>query len=193
MFNVTGLPVPPPYVRPTDVITEVKNKDVSVRSLEMPDAGGNLLGTEVTINTGSGDDNVHIYKDRQGRTVADINGELYGFKFGRVPEYNLLTINTGAGNDNVKIDDDVDVMAFINTGDDDDSVSTGGSTFPRVRAGNGNDTVRLGKKGGHAYGENGDDHLISGDGHLMSHLHGGAGDNRLTYRSMTQVYLDKYR
>ncbi len=180
---------PVAYSPPRQYYSEEIYKDVTIERRPFMRQDGHLFHADITLTTTCKDDQVTIKKDKEGAHVAIINGKSYPLEFGNLVENNELRINTGAGKDKITVADDVEVRVLINSGDGDDDIYTGGSDFAFVNAGNGNDTVRLGKLGGVAEGEAGDDLLIGGDGRQVSHLKGGSGTNLYQYNSMAFLHF----
>lgn len=138
----------------------------------------NPCGPTNTINTGCGNDNVHISKadgllGLLGYNKVDINGHV---QYMTNEQLSHTQFNLGAGNDTLVVDSNVTANIHANGGSGSD-VMIGGSGNDHFQGGSGDDL--LAGRGGndHLEGGRGDDILLGGNGH--DHLDGGRGSDFL--------------
>jgi Ca2+-binding RTX toxin-like protein len=138
----------------------------------------NPCGPTNTINTGCGNDNVHISKAEGlagllGLYKVDINGQT---QYMTKQQLENTQFNLGAGNDTLVVDGNVKADIHANGGAGND-VMIGGAGNDHFQGGRGND-VLVGRGGNdHLEGGRGNDVLLGGSGN--DHLDGGRGNDFL--------------
>jgi hypothetical protein len=130
-----------------------------------------MLGNQMIINTGSGDDKVRVSNAAGGALRVNVNGTPY-----TVPAGVLPVIRSGAGDDTVTVDPNVRVNVVILGGDGNDTI-TGGAGSDTILAGAGNDKVQAGAGDNYVSGGSGNDYLAGGRGNDT--LRGGRGEDVL--------------
>jgi hypothetical protein len=130
-----------------------------------------MVGNQMIINTGSGDDKVQVSNAAGGALRVIVNKVPYAVPAGVQP-----VIRTGAGNDTVTVDSNVRVNLVILAGDGDDKIQ-GGAGSDTILAGAGNDKVQAGAGDNYVSGGSGRDYLMGGRGNDT--LRGGRGDDVL--------------
>lgn len=130
-----------------------------------------MVGNQMIINTGSGDDDVKVSNAAGGALRVNVNGAPYTVPAGVVP-----VIRSGAGNDTVTVDPSVRVNLIILGGDGDDTIK-GGAGSDTILAGAGNDKVQAGGGDNYVSGGSGRDYLMGGSGNDT--LRGGRGQDVL--------------
>src|SRR6185436_14368896 len=115
------------------------------------------------VNTGCGNDNVHISKadgllGLLGYNKVDINGQV---QYMTNEQLSHTQFNLGAGNDTLVVDSNVTANIHANGGND------------YISGGNGNDWLEGNRGNDHIDGDRGNDVLLGGQG--WDTLHGGPG------------------
>ena len=138
----------------------------------------NPCGPTNTVNTGCGNDTVHISKadglaGLLGLYEVNINGQK---QYMTEAQLKNTQFNLGGGNDTLWVDSDVKVGIHANGGSGND-VMVGGSGNDDLHGGSGNDAI---------FGRGGNDHVDGGAGRdLLSggngrdHIDGGTGNDRI--------------
>jgi Ca2+-binding RTX toxin-like protein len=132
------------------------------------------IGPANTINTGCGNDNVHISKadglaGLLGLYKVEINGNTQYMTKQQLENTNF---NLGSGNDTLVVDSNVTADIHANGGNGND-VMIGGAGDDDLHGGNGNDVIAGRGGNDHVDGGNGHDRLFGGTGH--DHVDGGRG------------------
>ena len=141
-----------------------------------------------TVNTGCGDDNVHISKadgllGLLGYNKVDINGQV---SYMTNEQLSHTQFNLGAGNDTLVVDKNVTADVHANGGSGDD-VMVGGGGRSYFNGGSGEDLL-VGRAGvNHMDGGRGDDTFLNLGGVNVDN--GGRGDD--TFLNLGGVNFDK--
>jgi len=133
-------------------------------------------GPSNTVNTGCGNDNVHISKadglaGLLGLYEVNVNGQTQYMTKSQLENTNF---NLGSGNDTLVVDSDVkaDITANGGTGND---LMIGGGGDDHLKGGNGNDVIAGRGGNDHIEGGRGRDALFGGSGN--DHVEGGRGND----------------
>jgi Ca2+-binding RTX toxin-like protein len=185
-------------MQPSDAATQTVSRITSIpaskeHTMFIPPSGGPTN----TVNTGCGDDNVHISKadglaGLLGLYEVNINGQK---QFMTKQQLENTQFNLGSGNDRLVVDSNVtaDISANGGTGNDlmvggsgDDDLH-GGAGNDVIAGRGGNDHVDGGRGNDRLYGGNGRDHIDGGAGH--DHIHAGNG-NDVVHAGSGNDYVD---
>jgi Ca2+-binding RTX toxin-like protein len=133
-------------------------------------------GPTNNVNTGCGNDNVHISKAEGlggllGLYKVDINGQTQYMTKQQLENTNF---NLGAGNDTLVVDGNVNANIHANGGSGND-VMIGGNGNDVLKGGSGNDFIAGRGGNDHIEGNRGNDVLLGGNGN--DHVEGGRGND----------------
>ncbi|WP_191487241.1 M91 family zinc metallopeptidase [Pseudomonas sp. FEN] len=118
-------------------------------------------------------DQVHLYLT--DHPILDINEQRYHLKMASTGQ--VIVLRTAGGNDNIRVDDNVKITVFIDSGTGDDRILCGAG-FTKINAGAGNDQVFT--RSGASYIEAGDgDDIVSAQGSGPMTVYGGKGHDTL--------------
>jgi Ca2+-binding RTX toxin-like protein len=145
------------------------------------------VGPTNTVNTGNGNDNVHISKAEGllgllGLYKVEINGNT---QYMTKQQLENTQFNLGAGNDTLVVDGNVNANIHANGGKGDDvmiggngnDVLKGGDGSDIIAGRGGNDDIDGGRGRDYLFGGAGNDHIKGGRGN--DYLDGGAGNDVL--------------
>ena len=144
-------------------------------------------GPTNTVNTGCGNDNVHISKadglaGLLGLYKVDVNGQT---QFMTKQQLENTQFNLGAGNDTLVVDSNVTADIHANGGNGND-VMIGGKGDDVLKGGSGSDVIAARGGNDDIDGGRGRDYLFGGSGHDWlqgqrgnDHIDGGSGNDFL--------------
>jgi len=132
---------------------------------------GRRSESHTEIDTGAGDDTVHVKKTGDDEYTVTVNGESLTLTR---EEMKNLHLKTGTGNDRIIIDPSVDVALHIDAGDGDDVIVNHASGI-HIDGGSGDDSIVSTGDACDIVGGQGSDYIdIRGDGNRVTR---GGGEN----------------
>ena len=128
----------------------------------------------LVFTTGERSDRVHLYMT--DHLVLDINDWRYHLATSSSAQ--VLVLRTQGGDDDIRVDDDVQITVFVDSGPGDDRLLCGGG-FTKVNAGPGNDRVFT--RTGASYIEAGEGNdIVTAQGSGPMTVYGGQGHDTLS-------------